>query len=281
MTARLHHERVAHSDAQRWLVMLHGILGTGGNWRSIARAVTDRRPEWGVVLVDLRQHGRSESGEPPHDLIACAGDVVALVEEIGGVDAIAGHSFGGKVALAARGQARPGLAQTWMFDASPSARPARATDSSEVVAQLLAAMERLPTTWERREDFVQAIVAAGHPRPLAQWLAMNFVPSEAGFTLRLDIAAIRAMLADFYTRALWSVLVDPTLPGSVEVVIASQSPIVTDDDRSRLASAPPHVHVHAVDAGHWLHVDAASAVIDLLARRLQTVGARLSQAGQA
>lgn len=249
--------------------MLHGILGTGANWRSIARAVTERRPEWGVVLVDLRQHGRSDNGEPPHDVPACAGDVLALIDDIGGADAIGGHSFGGKVALAARSTVRPGLVQTWMFDASPSARPERATDTTELVGQLLTVMERLPQTWERREDFVEAVVSSGHPRPLAQWLAMNLVPNGPGFVLRLDIAAIRSMLADFYSRDLWPVLVDPTLPGTVEIVIAQRSPIITHDDRRRLASAPPHVHVHTVDAGHWLHVDAPGAVIDLLAQRLE------------
>lgn len=250
------------------MLILHGILGSGANWRSIARAVVDLRPQWCIELVDLRQHGRSDNGEPPHDLHACAADVVALVDQLGGVNVIAGHSFGGKVALAARGQARPDLVQTWMLDASPSARPDRAIDSSELVAQLLAVMERLPQTWKRREDFVQAVVAAGHPQPLAQWLAMNLLPSDVGFRLRLDLSSIRAMLADFYNRDLWPVLVDSALPGSVEVVVAQRSPIITAEDRTRLAAAPPHVHVHSVDAGHWLHIDAPGAVVDLLAQTL-------------
>jgi pimeloyl-ACP methyl ester carboxylesterase len=72
--ARLYHERIAQSDAapDRWLVLTHGIYGAGSNWRSIARKVNERRPEWGVVLVDLRQHGRSEPGPPPHTIAACA-----------------------------------------------------------------------------------------------------------------------------------------------------------------------------------------------------------------
>lgn len=157
-----------------------------------------------------------------------------------------------------------------MLDASPSARPDRATSSAELVAQLLAAMEQLPKTWERREQFVQAMIAAGHPQPLAQWLAMNLIPSGAEFRLRLDIGAIRDMLADFYARDLWPVLLDATLPGTVEIVVAQRSPIITADDRSRFASAPSHVHVHTVEAGHWLHIDAPGAVIDLLAARLQS-----------
>ena len=161
--------------------LLHGILGSGGNWRGIARKLTERRPEWGVMLVDLRQHGRSEHGEPPNTIAACADDVHALVDELGSVTAIAGHSFGGKVALATRAL-RAACARPGCSTASPGARPDRASDSSETVAQLIALMERLPRTWAKREDFVDAVVAAGHPKPLAQWLAMNVVAGDGPAT---------------------------------------------------------------------------------------------------
>ncbi len=274
MAARLHHEAIAYPGTTpvRWLVVLHGILGSGGNWRGIARQLVERRPAWGVQLVDLRQHGQSERGEPPHTVAACAEDVRALAAELGGVAAIAGHSFGGKVALATRALRPRGLLQTWMFDSSPGARPDRAGDSSEIVAQLLALMERLPRTWPRREAFVAAVVAAGHPKPLAQWLAMNVVPAPgdapgAGYALRLDLAAIREMVADYLVEDLWASALDPAL-GALELVIATRSDVVGPADRARVTPPPAHVHVELVEAGHWLHVDAPEAIIELLATRL-------------
>jgi hypothetical protein len=44
--------------------------------------------------------------------------------------------------------------------------------------------------------------------------------------------------------------------------------VIGSEDRRRLAAAPPHVHVHHVDAGHWLHIEAAGAVVELLAGHL-------------
>jgi esterase len=265
MTARLYHERIARSDAPaRWLVFLHGIYGSGGNWRSIARKLTERRPEWGVVLVDLRQHGRSEPGEPPHTIAACADDVRALVGELGGVRAIAGHSFGGKVALATR--SRADVDQIWVLDASPSARPGAAADPENTVLRVLELMERLPRTWTSRDDFVAAVVAEGHDAGLARWLAMNLVPDGGGFALRLDLAALREMLADYYATDLWAVL---EAPGSeVHVAVAARSSTVSAADRGRLAAAPSHVQVHDVAAGHWLHIDAPAIVVDLFASHL-------------
>jgi pimeloyl-ACP methyl ester carboxylesterase len=268
--ARLHHEPIARSGASpaRWLVALHGILGSGGNWRGIARKVVERRPEWGVHLVDLRQHGQSEPGEPPNTVAACAEDVRALATELGQVAAVAGHSFGGKVALATRALRPPGLLQTWLFDSSPGARPDRATNASDTVAQLLALMERLPRTWPKREAFVDAVVADGHGRPLAQWLAMNVVAQpHGGYALRLDLAAIRALVADYLAQDLWASALDPAL-GALELVIATRSDVVNAADRARVATPPPHLHVDLVEAGHWLHIDAPDAVVDLLATRL-------------
>ncbi len=265
MPARLYHERIARSDAApaRWLALTHGIYGAGSNWRSVARKLTERRPEWGVVLVDLRQHGRSEPGAPPHTIAACAEDLRALFGELGGVDAVAGHSFGGKVALATR----PLMAarQTWVLDASPSPRPA--AEPSNTVMQVLELMERAPRGWARREDFVASVVQAGHDEGLARWLAMSLAPEPGGtLALRFDFAALREMLASYYRTDLWDALEAPG--GDVEVVVAERSSTVSAADRGRLAAAPPHVHVHPVAAGHWLHIEAPAAVVDLLASRL-------------
>ena len=145
----------------RWLLMTHGIYGAGSNWRSIARKLHERRPDWGVVLFDLRGHGKSDGGEPPHTVAACAQDVLALIDELGGVDAISGHSFGGKVVMATRAAApaRP----IWVLDASPSAAPAIAAAPPPTVVGLLDFMARAPR-WPDREAFVQAVVGAGHVR---------------------------------------------------------------------------------------------------------------------
>ncbi|MDB4962257.1 MAG: alpha/beta hydrolase fold protein [Myxococcales bacterium] len=266
--ARLHHERIAHSDRvpDRWLLLTHGIYGAGSNWRTIARKLTDRRPEWGVILLDLRQHGRSEGGASPHTLAACADDVRALVDELGGVTALAGHSFGGKVMLATRPLVH--VEQTWMLDASPSLRPSYMSDRGNSVLDVLEMMERLPPTWAKRDDFVAAVVAEGHDLGLAQWLAMNIVPDPAGtLTMRLDLPAVRAMITDYAATDLWDSLLDPA-PGRVEIVIAERASVFTPEDRARLAQVPPHVHVHTIDAGHWLHIQAPQPVVELFATEL-------------
>ena len=262
----LHHEAVAGETPVRWLALTHGIYGAGMNWRGIARKLVTRRPEWGVALVDLRQHGKSAAGPPPHTVAACAEDLWETARAVG-ASVIAGHSFGGKVALVARGLADASLVQTWVLDASPSAQPERSGDPANTVSRVLDLMRRLPRRWARREDFVAAITAEGHALSLAQWLAMSVVPDGDALALRFDLDALHEMLADYYRCDAWDALFAPE-PGRVEVVIADRSSTVSAADRARLASAPPHVHVHHVDADHWLHIAAPAAVVELLATHL-------------
>jgi pimeloyl-ACP methyl ester carboxylesterase len=253
------------------LLLTHGIYGSGANWRGIARKVIDRRPDWSIALVDLRNHGRSGSGEPPHTLAACADDIAALVAATPTVRALAGHSFGGKVMLAARARVPSSIEQTWMFDSSPSPRPGAEAEVGNSVTRVLEHMEQLPRQWPSRDAFIAALVAAGEAKPLAQWLGMNVAPDETGdYVLRLDLAAIREMLRDYYAQDLWPVALDAALPGTLEVVIAEKSDTLDAAARTRLASAPPHVHVHRIDSGHWLHIEAPANVVELLVSRLPT-----------
>jgi esterase len=261
----LFHETVARGEPERWLVLTHGIYGSGANLRTVAKRLVEKRPDWGVHLVDLRLHGRSPAGDPPHTIAACAEDLRALVAELGGVGALAGHSFGGKVVLATRALVE--VAQTWVLDASPSAHPGAIDDPRNTVAHVLALMERLPKTWARRDDFVDAVVAEGQAKTLAQWLAMNVVPAHGQFELRFDLPAIRALLTDYYAQDLWSLVDDPTR-GELVFVIADRSNALGAEDRARLAQSP--VIVEHVAADHWLHVDAPDAVVELFATRLPT-----------
>jgi pimeloyl-ACP methyl ester carboxylesterase len=262
--AHLYHELIAGTAAQRGLALAHGIYGSGANWRAIARKLVEKRPDVAVALIDLRHHGRSIAADPPDTLAACADDLRAAIGELAiPVAAIAGHSFGGKVALATR-PLMPALRQTWVFDASPSAQPDAMTDRDNSVIAVLELMERLPKMWARRDDFVAAVVDAGQSRPLAQWLAMNVVADGDRYVLRLELPAIRAMLADYVAQDVWAAVLAPA-PGDVHVVIADRSDVIGPADRRRLDAAPPHVHVHHVDAGHWLHIEAPGTVVDMLA----------------
>src|SRR6266545_1208452 len=269
-----HHVLVASEGAPPagWLFFLHGILGSGANWRTIARRLVAARPDWGAVLVDLRMHGRSQGAAPPHTLAAVAEDLERLADDLGRrgmkVAGVVGHSFGGKAALAYRLRAPAGLVETWVLDASPSARPgaleaaeaappdAPPGDGAEDVVRMLGT---LPGQFSSRDEFLAEVTGRGFSRPLADWLAMNLDRAGGGFRLRLDLDAIRDLLRDYFARDLWTAVESRDLPGALRVVVAGRSKTLSAEDRRRLESLSGggRLALHVVDSGHWLHMEAA------------------------
>ena len=255
------------AEASRWVLFLHGILGSRSNFRSIARSFIAARPGFGAVLADLRMHGQSQGLPGPHTVEAAARD---LLEVAGGLDApltaVVGHSFGGKVALELAQIAPDSIEELWVIDSNPGARPgARGSEGTVRVVDELAS---LPTHWESRDAFVDRIVEDGYDRGLGQWLAMNLERTEQSYELRLDLTAIRALLDDYFARDLWPVVETPPGAMHVHLIIATRSTVFDAADRDRAeraAAASDRVHVHTLDAGHWAHVEAPDALLALLA----------------
>lgn len=283
-----HHVLVAPEGGspRGWLLFLHGILGSGPNWRTIARKLVVDRPDWGAVLVDLRMHGRSQGAPPPHELDAVARDLDRLASDLDRRDmpvrGVIGHSFGGKSALAFRRlasggstSAAAGLVETWVLDASPSIREAASPrpigDPGDGAIEVLRALEQAPGQFSSRGEHLAWMTGRGFSRGLAEWLGMNLVSDGGTFRLRLDLGAIRELLADYCRQDLWPVVESPALPGAIRFVVAGRSNAVNPEDRERLEDLAVRgiVSLHVLaDAGHWLHLDAGAELLGLLSAEL-------------
>ena len=265
-----HHTTVtseAKNAPSQWLLVMHGIYGRGGNWRSVARKIVTLRSDWGVLLVDLRMHGKSMGAQPPHTLAACAADVLALIDqqrELGcKVGAVLGHSFGGKVALEMRSQ-RPTLCPLWLVDSAPGPRPGAMEDSKNTVVSVLKMLRELPATFTSREAFVHSVKGYGFA-PIAQWLAMNLEACPEGYRNTLDPVAMTALLDDYFKSDLW-----PAVSASettIHVAAATRGSSISAADKQKLNEAT-QVRVHDVEGGHWLHVDALVPLVDLVVASL-------------
>jgi esterase len=255
----------------RWMLFLHGILGSGANWRTFAKQIVAASPEWGAVLVDLRLHGESQQGfPPPHTLAAAARDVQELITTLehgsasggGPVRGVLGHSFGGKVALELARQRNGDLDQLFIIDSTPSARPdERGSESTRHIVELLT---HLPSEFPDRAAFTAWIEARGVSRPTAMWLAMNVrpLPQTTRFVFRVDIAGIREMLADYFRVDLWGLLEHPPAeaPMQTHLVVGGRSGVVDQADREHAKRCPRTTLDVIEEADHWVHVDAPDAL---------------------
>lgn len=271
----LSHDIVAGSgEPQGWLYVLHGIYGAGRNWGTVARRITERRSDWGAVLVDLRQHGASQGFDPPHSIATAAADLTRLEEATGKpAGAVLGHSFGGKVALQWCLAARH-LRQAWVIDSTPQAR-----EPSGSAWRMLETIRALPDGFASRADAIVALEARGIDTAVAQWMATNLEWREDVLRWRFDLASIESLLRDFFRTDLWSVV--EALPDDVDlhVVKATESSVLSGDALARLERAAhesERIHLHVLEGGHWLNADNPTGIIDLVADALPAAGGRRS-----
>lgn len=264
----LSHSIISAPGAQprKWMLMLHGIFGKGRNWASIARRLVDARPEWGVVLVDLRLHGDSRGFRPPHTLENSAEDVARLVAALGHpADAVLGHSFGGKVALAYAQRHPAGLKQVWVMDSTPAVKV-----PSGAAWRMIDIARALPAEFDSRAEAVQGLEAHGYATGLAQWMAMNLEVMDGRYRWALDFDEMEALLRDFFRTELWQVVEQPAVGLELHFVKATDSDTLDAEAVERLARAEAggQVFLHHLEGGHWINTDNPDAVLDLLVRKL-------------
>jgi esterase len=274
----------ARGEAERRVLFLHGMLGSGANLRTIARRFLEARPQWDAWLIDLRGHGESPKGAPNPSLEAAAADVRELTAWSLPVGAVVGHSFGGKVALqlvragfgpilSRDGSALVPLAHVVTLDSNPgTSEPRREGDSALAVIDHL---EALPRRFASRGDFVDALIGRGLGKSLAQWLAMSVVPDPVGpaggvrFGLELD--ELRALLFSYFATDLWSVVESPPDAVNVHLVIGAKSTSYSRADRERaaaIAARNPRTTVDTLQTDHWVHAEDPDGVVRLLLQHI-------------
>lgn len=246
------------------LVMLHGIYGRGRNWQSVARALVAARPEYACWLMDLPHHGDSGPGSHGDSVLGLAQDVSDWQTAQGVVaNAILGHSYGGKVALAMAARARTEQLQVWVIDSTPETKPP--SGSAWGMLQIIRSLADRFTT---RDDAIAAIVAGGYPLGVARWMSTNLVRKDDRFVWRLDFDVMERLLLDFFTTDLWEV-VDARAQHDIHFLKASESSAISPHAVRRLHAAPAdRVHVHHRDGGHWIHAESPEVVTALLVEHL-------------
>lgn len=261
----------AEAGSTRALLLLHGIYGRGRNWLAVARLLAERRPDWSLWLADMRHHGDAHPGPDCGSLDALAEDIETWGAAQGVTpDAVLGHSFGGKVALAYAARQARRVLQTWVIDSTPEARP-----PSGSAWDMLGIVRSLPDSFRSRQDAIAGIEAGGFSTEVAQWMSTNLTHDTDAFRWRLDFDVMERLLHDFFDTPMWAVL-DPGSPlHDIHVLKATQSSVISPDAVARMRALEerpggPHarVHVHEREGGHWIHAESPATIVELLAEWL-------------
>ena len=251
------------------LLVLHGLFGSSGNWRGIARALADSHS---VFSVDLRNHGASPWADSM-DYLEMSDDVLQLIERLG-LDrpTVMGHSMGGKtaMALALRHPARVG--RLIVVDIAPLSYADTLTPFAEAMrsADVLAAASR--TEVQRRLQ--QAVPDRG----VVAFLMQNLVSRNDHFDWRLNLPGISSAMPQLCSFP--SELLGSRFTGPVTVIAGVDSDYVAQRDGASFRPMFSDVGIELIEgAGHWVHADQPAAFLASVRQALHH-DARLSIAAQ-
>ena len=222
------------------LLIVHGLFGSGRNWRAIAKRMAAKRR---VITVDMRNHGdspRAASQSYPD----MAADLAQVIRHIGGPADVMGHSMGGKAAMVLA-LAHPDLVRRLLVaDIAPVAYP-------HSQAALITAMRALDlTAIKTRQDADAALKTAVPDDQVRAFLLQSLDVQTKTWRLNLDVLERDMGLITGFPD------VTGTFPGPTLFLSGGASDYVRPDHRAQIKQLFPNAKFAKLPgAGHWLHAE--------------------------
>jgi pimeloyl-ACP methyl ester carboxylesterase len=246
----LHVLQVGHGPPS--YVFLHGLLGQGKNWATIAKALSPATS----LLVDLPDHGRS----PWSADVSYEGMAEAVIDLLRGLEqpvTLVGHSMGGKVAMVVALREPALVDKLVVVDISPTVRTA-----DEFVgyldAMLTLDLEHIST----RGDADALLKPAAPDDTVRGFLLQSLQRTHTGWAWRPNLVGLKRALARIGG---WP---GPsgTYDGPVLWFRGERSAYVTEGDLPAMRALFPKVRLVTIkNAGHWVHADQPAVLADSLA----------------
>jgi pimeloyl-ACP methyl ester carboxylesterase len=251
-------------DSGRCWIFLHGLMGYGLNWRTIAKGLekTER-----VLIFDQRGHGKSmqpENGYAPQDY---AEDVFKIINDLGWKKVIlVGHSMGGRNALAFASRHPEMLEKLIIEDIGPEGN-LQAVDYYKWLLGLVPTP--FPSKKEAKEFFLNQFkpLVKGkteNPETLGAYLYSNIIETADGLAdWRFSKKAILDSVLEGRAKDQWNDLRSLNMP--TLIIRGENSKELSAEVFQRMSVANPNIQaVQISNAGHWVHSDQPEEFLNVI-----------------
>jgi pimeloyl-ACP methyl ester carboxylesterase len=227
------------------IIILHGFLGMGDNWKTLANAYADEGFE--VHLVDQRNHGRSPH-DPAFNYELMAEDLKHYLEDKHLEKAsIIGHSMGGKVAMCFATLYPESIDKLIIVDIAPKYYPPHHQQILEGLTQI---SEAKLTSRTDTDELLANYISV---KAVRQFLLKNlYWKTQEELNLRLNLQALKDNIEE----------VGKGLPqnskyaGETLFIKGGNSDYIQDKDEKDIASHFENFEIKSIkNSGHWVHAE--------------------------
>ncbi len=237
------------------LIVLHGLLGSGGNWHTISSRWFGQH--FKVYAVDLRNHGRSpHSDEFSYEVMV--EDLRDFMDEHGLASAhVLGHSMGGKTAMLFALTYPDRVDRLVVADMAPRAYPPTHND-------IFDALRSIDTSqYGSRRDIEDAIARKITAPEVRQFLMKNLSHDrERGkYVWQMNLEGLYRN----YDRLSEPIEAENPFEGPTLFIRGERSNYIRDEDIPGIKWLFPEAEIITIPhAGHWVHADAPQAFAELV-----------------
>ena len=230
-------------------VVLHGLFGSGKNWRSFAGSLEEDFQVW---TLDARNHGDS----PHADSMSyqqMAEDVVRFFDENELENVILlGHSMGGKTAMQLALQFPDRIAALIVVDIAPVCY-----DYQQKQLKLIEAMQGLHLAVEMSRSDIEKKLALKIPeKRLLSFLMTNLYRQNGQFQWRIGLEQIAAGMPYLLNYP----EVNSVFKGPVQFIGGENSAYLKFEYHALIRKKFPESRITMLkNSGHWLHVEQPAA----------------------
>jgi pimeloyl-ACP methyl ester carboxylesterase len=231
------------------LLIVHGLFGSGRNWRAIAKRLSSDRQ---VITVDMRNHGDSfwDAHHSYHDL---ADDLADTISQINGPVDILAHSMGGKAAMVLALRNPPNLHRMIIVDIAP------VTYTHSHIANIDIMRNLDIETLTRRSEAEKTLNNQIHDPATSAFLAQGLELSETGNRWIFNLDA----LADNMENLVGFPDLPAVCQNEVIFIKGGLSEYISPEHMPRIKQMFPHSSVHEIaGTGHWVHAEATREFIE-------------------
>ncbi len=233
------------------LLILHGLLGMGDNWISLARRYAENGLE--VHLIDQRNHGQSfHSDEMNYQVLSDDLSVYINHYNLQNI-LLLGHSMGGKSAMYFAVENPDKIEKLIIVDIAPKYYPPHHHFIFE-------AIHSLDLSVGDRKAIEKELDKKINNKAISLFILKNLKREKSGgFSWKPNISVLENSL-DELGEALppFSVFDKPTL-----FVKGEKSPYITKSDDGLIKAHFPKVEIISIpNSGHWVHAEQAELFFD-------------------
>ena len=230
-------------------VVLHGLFGSGKNWRSFAGSLEDDFQVW---TLDARNHGDSPHADSMN-YQQMAEDVARFFAENELKNVILlGHSMGGKTAMQLALQFPDRIAALIVVDIAPVCY-----DHLHKQLKLIEAMQELDLAAEMSRSEIEKKLAVKIPeKRLLSFLMTNLNRQNGQFQWRIGLEQIAAGMPELLNYP----ELKSVFKGPVQFIGGENSAYLKFEYHALIRKYFPESRITMLEnCGHWLHVEQPAA----------------------